>query len=1109
VSENEQNSGGRTPQGVSSEGPAPSPREAEEALREGEERLRLSQEVAHIGTFDWHVPTGKVVWTEEEERIFGLEPGTFEGNVEGWASRVVPEDVDRMRAEMRRAMERGDRAMDFAFRIVRPDGSVRRIEGSGRFTYDAEGRPLHMVGFNIDATERRRAEEEARRLADIIEATTDFVALSRADGRVVYINRAGRRMIGIPEDADLGDYRRAALSPQWAYERTQAEWLPEAMREGSASGEGALLTREGREIPVSFVLLVHRDATGELEYVSTIARDVSERKRAEDTLARYEVFSRLSRDMMLFVRPDGRIVEANEAAAAAYGYSHDELLTKSLRDVRGPDTLPLLGEQLRRADEGGILFETTHRRRDGSTFPVEVSATGADVAGERLVLSVIRDITERKAAEEELRRSQQLFEGVAEAIPDVLYLYDLEEGRVTYTNREVWNVLGYTPEQVEAMDSRLFESLLHPDDLPRVPEHLARLTTLRDGEVEEFEFRMRHADGGYRWLLSRDVVFTRTAAGLVKTTCGVTQDVTVRRQGLKLIEGQNRVLEMLAAGEPLDRLLEVLIRVVEEQGGEMLCSVLMVSEDGQTLRRGVAPSLPPAYFEQSEGLPVGPLSGSCGTAAHRREAVVVGDIASDPLWAGRGHVALAHGLRACWSTPVVSSTGQVLAVFGVYYREPRRPRPEERRLVEVAAHVAAVAIERRQAERERELLLESESAARVEAERANRLKDEFLATLSHELRTPLTAIHGWAKMLAGGALDAETARRAVQVIERNAEAQRQIVDDVLDASRIITGKLRVEPEEVDLLGVVRESLDAMRPAAEAKGIELICNFDPQAGRIVGDPHRLRQVIWNLLSNAVKFTDRGGCVEVEAGQSLSSVRLTVSDTGAGIAPEFLPYVFDRFRQADGSTTRQHGGLGLGLSIVRHIVEAHGGSVHAYSAGVGQGASFTVELPLPAGVQRAPRKDARAGQPPGRGAGDQTGDQIEAPPALFGVRVLVVEDDPDTLELMKVFLARHGAEVTAAASAAGALEALGPARPDVIVSDIGMPGEDGYELMRRVRSLAPEAGGLTPAVALTAYATDADRLKALRAGFQAHVGKPVDPPALLAAIINLAALRKTEA
>ena len=412
--------------------------------------------------------------------------------------------------------------------------------------------------------------------------------------------------------------------------------------------------------------------------------------------------------------------------------------------------------------------------------------------------------------------------------------------------------------------------------------------------------------------------------------------------------------------------------------------------------------------------------------------------------------------------------------------------------------------ERKRAEAERDQMLEREKSLRAEAEKANRLKDEFLATVSHELRTPLTAILGWSHMLEVGDLDGKTARHAVAVIRRNAAQQRQIVEDLLDVSRVITGKFRLESELVELTPVVRAALDTIAPAAEAKGLRLHSSLDPEAA-VTGDAARLQQVVWNLLANAVKFTPAGGGVRASVQRLLTHVRVEVSDTGQGILPEFLPYAFDRFRQADMGTTRQHGGLGLGLSIVRHLVEAHGGNVHAYSAGDGSGATFTVDLPLPVGSrEEGPRvQDEGEVQSPLQSepiTGPTAGNDVVPP--LVGIRVLVVDDEPDALELVSLLLRRAGAEVTATRSTPEAIGVLGRSAPDVIVADIGMPKADGYELIRRVRSLGREEGGDTPAIALTAYAAGADRARALGSGFQKHLAKPVDPEALCAAVADLA-------
>jgi signal transduction histidine kinase/CheY-like chemotaxis protein len=393
--------------------------------------------------------------------------------------------------------------------------------------------------------------------------------------------------------------------------------------------------------------------------------------------------------------------------------------------------------------------------------------------------------------------------------------------------------------------------------------------------------------------------------------------------------------------------------------------------------------------------------------------------------------------------------------------------------------------------------LDSERAARAEAEAASRLKDEFLATVSHELRTPMTAVLGWAHLLRVNDQLSETDREhALEVIERNARSQNQLIEDLLDVSRIITGKLRLDVRAVEPVSFIEAAIEAVVPAAEAKEIRIRKSLDAGAPEVFGDPARLQQVVWNLLSNAIKFTPRGGHVEVRLERANSHLEISVTDSGAGIEAEFLPYVFDRFRQADGSTRRQYGGLGLGLAIVRHLVELHGGTVAAASAGEGLGATFTVRLPLMAAYQLE-AEEARS-----RDAASPQALAVEWPDRIEGLKILVVDDEADTLELLKLSLEQCGAHVTTASSSSEALGVLSQEVPDVIVSDIGMPFEDGYEFIRKVRALPPERGGRIPAVALTAYASTQDRLRVLRSGYQMHVAKPVELTELTAIVSSVA-------
>ena len=410
----------------------------------------------------------------------------------------------------------------------------------------------------------------------------------------------------------------------------------------------------------------------------------------------------------------------------------------------------------------------------------------------------------------------------------------------------------------------------------------------------------------------------------------------------------------------------------------------------------------------------------------------------------------------------------------------------EKHLEELSKYV----VELRRLEDARKQLLLDERRARSEAEAANRIKDEFLATLSHELRTPLTSLLGWASLLRGDDVDDGLREQGLQAIERNARVQTQLIDDLLDVSRIISGKLSLDVRPTEISSVIEAAIAVVRPASDAKGIRLTYTRDPIVGSISGDSARLQQIAWNLLSNAVKFTPERGRIEVLLEQKDGHVQLTVSDNGQGINPQFLPRVFDRFRQADSSTTREYGGLGLGLAIVRHLVELHGGTVRAESAGEGKGASFCVTFPL-----IAERIDSAVL--------NQSGEynQLDKT-SLNGLRVLVVDDEPDARQIIATLIQRTGAEVMACESAHEALEALEKWHPDVLMSDIGMPGEDGYSLINKVRSLPAERGGDVPAAAFTAYAREEDRQRALDAGYQMHIAKPVSSGQLVAMIAHLA-------
>lgn len=418
------------------------------------------------------------------------------------------------------------------------------------------------------------------------------------------------------------------------------------------------------------------------------------------------------------------------------------------------------------------------------------------------------------------------------------------------------------------------------------------------------------------------------------------------------------------------------------------------------------------------------------------------------------------------------------------------------RLQQKARSLQAEIKEREQVEERLRLALVGEQMARAEAETANRMKDQFLATVSHELRTPLNAIIGWSHLLRSGNLDKTTATRALETIDRNAKSQAQLIEDILDVSRVITGKLRLNTEPVDIASVINAAIDSVQLAVDSKDIQLAVTLDPSGRHTIGDSSRLQQVVWNLLVNAIKFTPSGGHIEVKVSRSGRNLKIRVRDTGEGISKEFLPFIFDRFRQADGTTTRQHGGLGLGLSIVRHLIELHGGTIKAESAGEGLGATFTIKLPLASSPQRAEKRKAAAALP----ADEGTAKHFALLPSLKDIKVLLVDDDDDTLQMLGVMLTESKAKVHTANTVAGAMEVLEWFRPDVVVSDLAMPGEDGYALITKLRALE-DGDAPIPAVALTSYVRVEDRTRALSAGFNMFVPKPVQPEELISAIANL--------
>jgi PAS domain S-box-containing protein len=716
---------------------------------------------------------------------------------------------------------------------------------------------------------------------------------------------------------------------------------------------------------------------------------------------------------------------------------------------------------------------------------------------------VVQDISTRKSAEDTLRQSEEVLRALANSIPQLAWMAQAD-GAIVWFNKRWYEYTGTTPEQVVGWG---WQTTHDPDVLPQMLQRWHE--SIRTGNPFEMEFPIRGADGEYRWFLTR-VNAVRDRLGHVVRWFGTNTDVDQVKRVQQALRDESNVLELLnstgialASQRDLRSLLQTVTDAATGISGARFGAFFYHGKDsdGDLFTLPTLSGAAPEQFQRFAQPRAAALFGSL-----RGKGVVRSDdISTDPRFApNQPQYAGPAGrllVRSYLAVPVVARSGEVLG--SLFFGHPEAGLFSERteRIVSGIAAQAAVAVDNtrlyeaaQQAAEERKVLLESERSARAEAERTSQMKDEFLATLSHELRTPLSAILGWAQVLRRGSRDQADLQRGLQTIERNARAQAQLIEDLLDMSRITSGKVLLDMQTLAPSVFIDAAIETVRPAADAKHIGIEKRYDPRAGLIAGDPGRLQQVIWNLLSNAIKFTPRDGQVRIGVTPVDGHVEISVCDSGVGIKPEFKAHVFERFRQGDASTTRRHGGLGLGLAIVKHLIEQHGGTVRVESEGEERGACFMLQLPSANAHALAARARAPYSPP-----------SPHTPEILLRdlskVNVLVVDDEPDARDLIKRILSDCHATVTTAGSASAALAAFKESPPDVLVSDLGMPDVDGFELLAKVRALGHEAGGDVPAVALTAFARSEDRVRALEAGFRAHISKPVEPSELIATVATI--------
>src|ERR1041385_4235710 len=881
----------------------------------------------------------------------------------------------------------------------------------------------------------------------LLEANVDGIIAFDMDCRYTLWNRAMEEFSGVKRAEVLGrsafelfdclketgedKYYLAAIAGKTVVAEARPYNIPETGRSGFFDGYYS----------------PRHDENGSVIGGVAIIRDVTDRKRAEATaMEAHRLAFHVDNTPLAVIEWDHefRVLRWSPAAERLFGWVGAEVIGKRFSDWNFvvPEDIEAVNEVGKRQNEGeehhGILRNRNYTKL-GSVVNCEwYNSALYDEHGKLIsVLSLVLDITVATRIEEALRKSEAQYRLLFESNPQAMWVYDLETRRFLAVNNAAIHSYGYSRAEFLSMT---IEDIRPPQEVQVLRKYLENTNPHFN---QAGEWRHQTKDGT---IITVEITSNRLDFEGRRAVFVLANDITERKKAEKALrDSEDRYRDLVDNSHELICTHDLEGRVLSVN--PWAARVLGYPQEaliGINIRDGLLPE----YRAQFDD--------------YLRTVITEGS---------------ARGVMK-----VRSATGETR--LWEYYNT-LRTEGVEKPIVRGMTHDAT---ERRQA-------LKREKEARVEAEAANRVKDEFLSTLSHELRTPLTAIMGWADLLLHDEVDPEKKPQAIETIFRNANSQCQLINDLLEVSRIITGKLRLEFVSCELDSVIEAAAESIRPTAEARGVRLQVLLEPGVGPVFGDRERLQQIVWNLLSNGVKFTRKGGMVQITLQRINSHVEVVVNDTGIGIKPDFLPHVFDRFRQADGTTTRIYGGLGLGLAIVRHLVELHGGTVVADSAGEDHGAKFTVRLP--AMIANEHPQPEEFTQP--------VLTEVEArdrvPSSLDGLRVLVVDDEIDARTLLTMMLERCGAHVVAVGSSREGLESIETWLPDVLIADIGMPIEDGYGLIKKVRKLPKKKGGQTPALALTAYARTEDRVRALSEGYQVHLAKPVDRYELAAVVASL--------
>jgi PAS domain S-box-containing protein len=903
-------------------------------------------------------------------------------------------------------------------------------------------------------------------LAAIVESSDDVILSKDLNGIIRSCNPAAQRVFGYTPDELIGQSVRVLIPPE---RQAEEDDILARIKRGQRVNhfETVRLGKEGRRIDVSLTISPVHDPSGAVVGASKIIRDITEHKRARATQAYLAAIVESSEDAILAKDLNGIIQSANASAERIFGYTAAELIGRSIRIVIPPERYREEDEILARVRSGERLehFETVRLAKDGRELEISLSVSPIrDQSGAIVgVAKIARDITEQKRLARELSAQQEWFRVTLGSIGDAVIASD-PDGQVTYMNDSAEALTGWTAD--EAVGRALADVFHIVNEKTRLPVDNPAALVMRSGHIVGLANHSVLIDrNGTERPIADSAAPIHDLHGRIIGVVLVFRDVTEERRAEEAIAEQREWFETT-----LESIGDAVI-ATDVQGRVEFMNPIAEHLTGWRLSEASGRKCDDVFRIANED------------TRRTVENPVTRVLAEGTIVGLANHTVLisADGTERPIDdsgAPIRSRAGRIVGVVLVFRDVTDRRRSE---------------VERRDAAAERERLLEAERAARGAAERASRVKDEFVAMVSHELRTPLNAMLGWTQLMTMKDADQAVVKHGVEVIARNTRVQSQLISDLLDVSRIVSGKLSLNIRQVDLPTVVADAIETVQKDADEKGVVIGRQFENTVGSVAGDPARLQQIVWNLLSNAIKFTPKGGTVTVRLDRAGPDAQITVVDTGVGIKPDFLPHIFDRFQQADQSITRRFGGLGLGLSIVKHLVELHGGSIHAESSGESHGSVFSIVLPSSSRVETP---DSQPLVPKWH--------EVQPPASLNGIRVFIVEDEPDTREFLERFLTAHGADVVAVSTAREALATLPRWEADLLVSDIGLPDMDGYDLMQQVRRLEAKNCATIPAIALTAYARTEDRTRAFRAGYQAHLAKPVEPAELLATIASFADL-----